>query len=144
MAPSSSVNLSNIFLEISGKSRFETWDPLSRFTRKTMCFEAYGFPLKPFLSALCYLWPSPHGARTRDGAPADRSDFFLNIQSISKPVRSENGHLEAASYGQRAAAAAAAAAAAKPPRGSGTKNSKNDLFRNFKGGTPQVWRRVRA
>ena len=103
------------------------WEPLSRFTRKTMVSEAYGFPLKPFLSVLCYLWPSPHGARTRDGAPADRSGFF-DIFSILKPVRSENGHLEAASYGQRAAAAAAAAAAAKPRRGSGTKNTKNDPF----------------
>ena len=52
------------------------WEPLSRFTRKTMVSEAYGFPLKPFLSVLCYLWPSPHGARTGDGAPADRSDFI--------------------------------------------------------------------
>ena len=47
-----------------------------------MVSEAYGFPLKPFLSVLCYLWPSPHGARTRDGAPADRSDFdhFENFE----------------------------------------------------------------
>ena len=49
---------------------------------------------------------------------------------------SESGRLEAASYGRWAAAAAAAAVAAEPPRGSGTKNSKNDLFRNIEAGTP--------
>ena len=59
-APRSSVNLA----DISGYNHTsETWDPLSRFTMKTMGSEAYGFPLKPFLSVLCYLWPSPHGAR---------------------------------------------------------------------------------
>ena len=54
----------------------EAWDRVSRFTTKTMVSEAYGFPLKPFLSGLCYLWPSPHGARTRDGAPAGRSEHL--------------------------------------------------------------------
>ena len=55
----------------------EAWDRVSRFTTKTMVSEAYGFPLKPFLSVLCYLWPSPHGARTRDGAPAGQKGILL-------------------------------------------------------------------
>ena len=109
-----------------------------------MVSEAYGFPLKPFLSGLCYLWPSPHGARTRDGAPAGRSEnsekFSENLQkSRFEQVVSKIDRLDVASYGPRAAAAAAAAVAAEPPRGSGTKSSKNDLFRTFKEGIPPSW-----
>ena len=55
---------------------------------------------------------------------------------VFEQVGSESGRLEVASYGRRAAEAAAAAAAAEPPRGSGTKKSKNDIFRTLEAGIP--------
>ena len=111
-----------------------------------MVSEAYGFPLKPFLLSFVtygrHLMVPELGAERQLVGAAQKSKVrkFLHFRSSVFGKWSPRGRI-LRTAGRRGGSRGAGGGAAARFR---DQEFQKRYFRNFKGGTPQVWLRVRA